>query len=46
MLHFTAIFVLFFVKLGFFGSSIGKESTHNVGDLVWFLGQENLLEKG
>ena len=32
MLHFTAIFVLFFVKLGFFGSSIGKESTHNVGD--------------
>ena len=32
MLHFTAIFVLFFVKLGFFGSSVGKESTHNAGD--------------
>ena len=32
MLHFTAIFVLFFVKLGFLGSSVGKESTHNAGD--------------
>ena len=32
MLHFTAIFVLFFVKLGFLGSSVGKECTGNAGD--------------
>ena len=32
MLHFTAIFVLFFVELGFLGSSVGKESTCNAGD--------------
>ena len=32
MLHFTAIFVLFFVKLSFLGSSVGKESTGNAGD--------------
>ena len=32
--------------LGFPGSSAGKESTYNVETPVWFLGQEDLLEKG
>ena len=31
---------------GFPGSSAGKESTRNAGDLVQFLGQEDALEKG
>ena len=30
----------------FLGSSAGKESTCNAEDLVWFLGQEDPLEKG
>ena len=31
---------------GFPDSSVGKESTCNAGDPVWFLDQEDLLEKG
>ena len=31
---------------GFPGSSAGKESPCNVGDLVWFLGGQDPLEKG
>ena len=34
------------IKLGFSGSSAGKESAHNAEDPVRFLSQENLLEKG
>ena len=34
------------LKLEFPGSSAGKESAHNAGDLVRFLGWEDLLEKG
>ena len=33
-------------QLSFPDSSVGKESTCNVGDLVGFLGWEDLLEKG
>ena len=40
-----------FIKLlkpfkGFLDSSVGKESTCNVGDPVGFLGQQDPLEKG
>ena len=35
-----------FPKLGFPESSVGKESTCNAGDPIWFLGGEDPLEKG
>ena len=34
------------LSLGFPGSSAGKESDCNAGNPVWFLGQEDLPEKG
>ena len=34
------------IPRGFPGSSAGKESACNAGDLVQFLGQEDMLEKG
>ena len=37
--------VLYFIVLGFPDSSVGKESTCNAGDLVGFLGWEDLLKK-
>ena len=42
--------LLYFLSLssykGFPGSSAGKESTYNQETPVWFLGQEDPLEKG
>ena len=36
----------FLILMGFPGGSAGKESACNAGDLVWFLGWEDPLEKG
>ena len=33
-------------KWGFSDNSVGKESACNAGDPIWFLGWEDVLEKG
>ena len=43
---FSCAHLLFVCKVGFPGSSVGKESACNAGDPVRFLSQEDPLEEG